>query len=183
MGMMKDHVWARLLEEAAELGIDTVGYDQGNPQWLERRVLERKGELAEQKRQETEQELPVFEFGEHFQGEIAGILADKLAPGQGDLENMLGFHPATELTGAQHDAVRKASLDYGEFILAIIPQSRESANFVTKLREAMMWANAAIACNEPDKLYTEDDGTTRTKENGDDAEQALHPDDDTHQED
>lgn len=196
MSVMKDHVWARLLEEAEELGLDTVGYQQTSAHLLERRVLERKTELAEEKRKEDEYDGPVFEFGEEFIKQVVGAVS----PDQGDLENMLGFHPATEVTGAQHDAVRKASLDYGEFVLAVIPFSRESAIFVTKLREAMMWANAAIACNQVDKLYVEDaqvlesdvvddgesdlvsDTTYVTKENGNDPDQALHPDDDTHQE-
>ncbi len=35
-----------------------------------------------------------------------------------------------------------------QYVLALTPESREQSLAVTKLEEAMMWANAAIARNE-----------------------------------
>lgn len=62
-----------------------------------------------------------------------------------DVKNRFKFHPATETTGPQHDAVRA---DLGRLALKIaktLPMSREQSLALTHLEEAMFWANAAIA--------------------------------------
>lgn len=68
-----------------------------------------------------------------------------------DVKNRFKFHPSTEVTGPQHDAVRA---DLGRLALKVaknLPISREQSLALTHLEEAMFWANAAIARNpQPD---------------------------------
>lgn len=63
-----------------------------------------------------------------------------------DITNRFEYHPpSTESVKNAHETVRatllNATLDLGEFL----PECRETSLFVTKMEEAMMWANAAIA--------------------------------------
>jgi len=62
-----------------------------------------------------------------------------------DLENRFAYHPADAPTGEQHDHVRQiclsAALDFNDRV----PEGREKSLAITRLEEAMMWANAAIA--------------------------------------
>lgn len=53
---------------------------------------------------------------------------------------------ATELR--RHEDVRTAAKSLAEWIDRLCPESREKSLAVTKLEEAMFWANAAIARNE-----------------------------------
>jgi hypothetical protein len=64
-----------------------------------------------------------------------------------DLRNRFQFHPPKDNTAAdQHDRVRNACLDAAEELVRVTgPMSREQSLAITKLEEAMFWANAAIA--------------------------------------
>ncbi len=64
-----------------------------------------------------------------------------------DIHNRFDFHPATGETGLRHDAVRTAHRDLADEMNASLPEGREKSLCITKLEEAMMWANAAIARN------------------------------------
>lgn len=65
-----------------------------------------------------------------------------------DLEHRFAFHPATDdFTRYKHQEVRRACLAAAKTIDGIAPDGREKALAITKLEEAMMWANAAIARN------------------------------------
>lgn len=66
-----------------------------------------------------------------------------------DLRNRFTFHPATPSTGPKHEDVRMASLHFATFISSTVPPGREQALALTKIEEAMMWANAGIARNSP----------------------------------
>ncbi len=66
-----------------------------------------------------------------------------------DLENMFGYHPATAITGPQHDRVREVCRTAAEEIVRLVQPSPERTTAINKLREAMFYANAAIACNTP----------------------------------
>lgn len=61
------------------------------------------------------------------------------------VENDFKFHPATEVTGPFHDAIRNELLQTATFIVSHTPAGREQSLALTKLEEAMFWANAAIA--------------------------------------
>lgn len=59
------------------------------------------------------------------------------------------FHPATEVTGPLHDSVRNEFHEMAEFVLDVVPAGRHQSLALTALQEAMMWSNAAIACDGP----------------------------------
>jgi hypothetical protein len=68
-----------------------------------------------------------------------------------ELSNNHGYHqPVTDVTRRQHERVRELTLNVAKELNAICPASRQLSCALTKLEEARMWANAAIACNEPD---------------------------------
>lgn len=61
------------------------------------------------------------------------------------------FHPVTERTGPIHDAVRSEVLELADTLTTLVPAGRHRSLMLTALQEAMMWANAAVACDtEPE---------------------------------
>ena len=64
------------------------------------------------------------------------------------IENNFAYHPADELKGRLHGILREALKETAYAIDSMCPNSREKSLAMTKLEEAMMWANAAIARNE-----------------------------------
>ena len=75
------------------------------------------------------------------------------APRQGsdaDLHNRFDFHPATDVTGPLHAEVRDRCYALALSLVDLLPEGREQALVLTKIEEAMMWANAAIARHTTD---------------------------------
>lgn len=70
-------------------------------------------------------------------------------PAKADIENRFKFHPATEVTGPQHDAVRADFLRLALKLHKALPDGRQKSLALTALEEGMHWANAAIACGQP----------------------------------
>lgn len=67
-----------------------------------------------------------------------------------DLENRFAFHPATDdVTREAHQAIRSIMLSTAMLVEDVCPPGREKSLAVTKLEEAMMWANASIARSGP----------------------------------
>lgn len=64
------------------------------------------------------------------------------------VDNDLGFHPAGEITGAVHDAVRQAHKALAHRMIELLPEGPAKTTAYNKIREAMMWANAAVACQQ-----------------------------------
>lgn len=64
-----------------------------------------------------------------------------------DLSIRFGFHPADEDKGRKHDMARQTCQDAAEYFDDTLPDGREKSLVLTKLEEAMFWANAAIARN------------------------------------
>jgi len=62
-----------------------------------------------------------------------------------DLENRFTYHPATDMQGAKYDRIRNEALVMAQRLETLCPDSRELALAITKLEEAVFWANAAIA--------------------------------------
>lgn len=56
--------------------------------------------------------------------------------------------PANEDIGKRHDRARTICRDAALNLIDILPDGREKALVVTKLQEAMMWSDAAIALNQ-----------------------------------
>lgn len=67
----------------------------------------------------------------------------------GDLENRFAFHAATtEEKRDAHALVRRNCKEVAETLDWLLPEGREKALAITKLEEAMFWANAALARKE-----------------------------------
>lgn len=65
-----------------------------------------------------------------------------------DLKNRFEYHkPANELVALHHGRIRETLYDVALVIDDLCPDGREKSLAITKLEEAMFWANAAIARN------------------------------------
>lgn len=65
-----------------------------------------------------------------------------------DIAHRFDFHPATtEEKKAEHGSVRAACRELAHKLDADLPPGREKSLAITKLEEAMFWANASIARN------------------------------------
>lgn len=62
-----------------------------------------------------------------------------------EVEQRFTFHPATDVTGPLHDAVRLHHRALAQFIEGSLPASRERSLALTALQESQMWCNAAVA--------------------------------------
>lgn len=62
-----------------------------------------------------------------------------------DLRKRFAHHPPTKAAVAMHESVRRQFRRMTEELTLLVPPSREQALMLTKLEEAMMWANAGIA--------------------------------------
>ena len=63
-----------------------------------------------------------------------------------DLVNWFTYHaPAGDQTG-RYESIRRAGLDMARVIIAATPSSPDQTVAIRKIREAVMIANAAIAC-------------------------------------
>lgn len=58
------------------------------------------------------------------------------------------YHAPKEDQGARYHFIREAAKTLALDITSLTPESREQSLALTKLEEAVMWANAAIARNE-----------------------------------
>ena len=67
---------------------------------------------------------------------------------QEELNNIFTYHaPKGNQTG-RYEEIRYASRNLAKVINVNTPDSKEKSIAIRKLREASMWANAGIACNE-----------------------------------
>lgn len=65
-----------------------------------------------------------------------------------DLRNRFNYHPpANDKVKETHEQIRLFCFDVAAYITENVPDGREQALAVTKLEEAMMWANAGLARN------------------------------------
>ena len=66
-----------------------------------------------------------------------------------ELKNRFSYHPPKSQEVAQsHEFIREMCLELAKSISAVVPPGREQALALTAVQEAMMWANAGIACNQ-----------------------------------
>jgi len=64
------------------------------------------------------------------------------------IEKTFTYHPPKEGQHKKYENLRALAKDFAFMIDALCPNSREKSLAMTKLEEAVMWANAAIARNE-----------------------------------
>lgn len=63
-----------------------------------------------------------------------------------DLEHRFSYHaPRTVRRASLHENVRSACLAAANALDELLPDGREKSVAITKLEEAMFWANAALA--------------------------------------
>lgn len=66
-----------------------------------------------------------------------------------ELEDMFTFHPPKDETVSQlHSEVRSVLLNAAVDVFTLVPNSHERDVAIAKIREAMFWSNAAVACNQ-----------------------------------
>jgi len=63
-----------------------------------------------------------------------------------NLEHWFTYHPPSAEQLKQYEAIRNAGLNLAEIILANTPSSADQTAAIRKVREAVMVANAAVAC-------------------------------------
>lgn len=68
---------------------------------------------------------------------------------QEEIRNRFEYHkPGTTDIAADHESVRDECYALTLLVLKLVPPSREQSLAITKIEEAMMWANAGIARNQ-----------------------------------
>jgi len=72
-----------------------------------------------------------------------------------DIDNIFCYHAPRFDQTHRYYSLREAAKSLAQYILDLTPPSREQSLALTKLEEAVMWANAAIARNEPDTTTSE----------------------------
>ena len=68
----------------------------------------------------------------------------------GQLENWFTYHPPKPGQPGRYQHVRETGLALAEVITRECPPSWERDQALLRVREAVMWSNASIACNEAD---------------------------------
>jgi hypothetical protein len=62
-----------------------------------------------------------------------------------DIEKRFTYHPPKEEDKAKFPLIRDSAKYLAGIIKDVVPEGREQALAITKLEEAVMWANAGIA--------------------------------------
>jgi hypothetical protein len=62
-----------------------------------------------------------------------------------ELQNRFDYHPPTDERARAHTRIRTYLLQMAEEFNESLPEGREKSLAITKLEEAMFWANAALA--------------------------------------
>ena len=65
-----------------------------------------------------------------------------------ELTTRFTYHSPTEAQRQRYFTIRLAAHDLAMLFNSSCPESRELSLALTKLQEAVMWANASIACRE-----------------------------------
>lgn len=63
------------------------------------------------------------------------------------MENDFAYHAPDAEKARKHEGVRAAARAFARFVADACPEGREQSLAITKIEEAMMWANAALARN------------------------------------
>lgn len=67
-----------------------------------------------------------------------------------DLKNWFQYHPPVGNQTETYEAIRVAGHAFASVILAQTPAGPDQTDAIRKIREAVMTANAAVACHLPD---------------------------------
>lgn len=62
--------------------------------------------------------------------------------------NRFAYHPpVNDTVKLAHESVRAKCLELAQFLTTVVPAGRHRSLTITAMQEAMMWANAGIACD------------------------------------
>ena len=62
-----------------------------------------------------------------------------------DIDNRFVYHPPSQENKIKHEDIRVRAAELAHAINVLVPEGREKSLAITKLEEAMFWANAGIA--------------------------------------
>ena len=62
-----------------------------------------------------------------------------------DLNNRFEYHRPTTERADLHAEIRTEAWALAKYLVAVLPDCRETSLAITKVEEAMFWANAAVA--------------------------------------
>lgn len=65
-----------------------------------------------------------------------------------EINRRLGYHAATDETVPQFESNRAHAINLALYWDDHLPDGREKSLALTAIQEALMWANAAVACQE-----------------------------------
>ena len=65
-----------------------------------------------------------------------------------DLENRFSYHEPRQGQPRKYESIRNKAKEFAYLIEQICPKSREKSLALTKLEEAVFWANAGISRND-----------------------------------
>lgn len=71
-----------------------------------------------------------------------------MGPENAQIENNFTYHAPKEGQPRKYEMIRERAKDIAYFLDKTCPNSREKSLAMTKLEEAVFWANASIARNE-----------------------------------
>jgi hypothetical protein len=67
-----------------------------------------------------------------------------------DIDNWFTFHPVRSSDQRRdYEAIRDAGKEFARVVNEIVPDGVELPESLKAIRDAVMWANAGIACNPP----------------------------------
>lgn len=66
-----------------------------------------------------------------------------------DIDNVFTYHPPSPSQIERYEGIRKHARALARLLTESCPESRELSLALTNLQQSVMWANAAIAINEP----------------------------------
>lgn len=65
-----------------------------------------------------------------------------------DLDNVFSYHaPTGDVQIATFQRIRNAGREFAQVLAEEVPPSPERSLAISRVREAVMWGNAGIACN------------------------------------
>ncbi len=65
-----------------------------------------------------------------------------------EIKEAFTYHAPNDDQLPRYQEIRNTGRQFAEYLIKACPPSRELSIAITKLREAVMWANASIAVNE-----------------------------------
>jgi hypothetical protein len=76
-----------------------------------------------------------------------------------EIKNRMGYHPANKESAVHHDAARTKAINATIALASLPMDARHRAVVITKMEEALMWANKGIALGETGSPVAKDGAT------------------------